>query len=144
LKTRKRFIKSRDLIYSAKGNIMKDKRSLLSTDEHQEPRTEEPFTCSECGENFTKPLLANVSSQGLVQSYYACPRCLTEVHVNDQAEVNSAEPSLAGEQLKAEHEKTEDESCQHFFGYLRKRSRETAIPEACLTCRKMIECMAAS
>jgi transcription initiation factor IIE alpha subunit len=123
---------------------MKDKRSPLASDERQESQTEErTFTCSECGESFAKPLLANVSSQGVVQTYYACPRCLTEVHENDKAETNGAEPSAAGEKLKEEQQKPENQDCQHFLGYLRKRPREAAIPEACLTCRRIIECMAA-
>jgi hypothetical protein len=124
---------------------MKDKKNPLTTDEHQEPQTEErTFTCSECGESFTKPLLANVSSQGLVQTYYACPRCLAEVRESGQTETSGAEPLAAGEELREEQVKPENEDCQHFLGYLRKRPKETAIPEACLTCRRIIECMAAS
>jgi hypothetical protein len=31
--------------------------------------------------------------------------------------------------------------CTHFLGYLKKRSKEAPIPDECLTCDKMIECM---
>ena len=124
---------------------MRDKRSLSATEEHQEAQTEErTFTCSECGESFAKPLLTNISSQGLVQTYYACPRCLTEVHENTQTETSGAEPLTVQEEVREGPAKAENEDCQHFLGYLRKRSRETAIPEACLTCRRIIECMATS
>ncbi len=30
--------------------------------------------------------------------------------------------------------------CPHYFGYLGTRPRKGAIPEQCLTCRKMIKC----
>jgi DNA-directed RNA polymerase subunit RPC12/RpoP len=122
---------------------MKDKRSPSPTEEHQEPQTEErTFTCSECGESFGKPLLANVSSQGHVQAYYACPRCLAEIREDDEAETDRNEPSASQEEPGKEQPKLQNENCQHFLGYLGKRPRETPIPEACLTCGKIIECMA--
>ncbi|MEM2971570.1 MAG: hypothetical protein QW270_04010 [Candidatus Bathyarchaeia archaeon] len=31
--------------------------------------------------------------------------------------------------------------CTHFFGYLSKRSAKDKIPEECLTCGKIVECM---
>jgi len=126
---------------------MRDKRSLPATEAHQEPRTEErAFTCSECGESFEKPLLANVSSQGLAQTYYACPRCLAEIRENAQTETETGgnELSAPREELGKEQPKPQNESCQHSLGYLRKRPKGTAIPETCLTCEKIIECMATS
>ncbi|MEM1539366.1 MAG: hypothetical protein QXW82_01250 [Candidatus Bathyarchaeia archaeon] len=34
-----------------------------------------------------------------------------------------------------------DAGCPHYFGYLRERPREEGIPEECLTCEKVVECM---
>jgi hypothetical protein len=31
--------------------------------------------------------------------------------------------------------------CQHFLGYLKKRPKGKSVPDECLTCNKMIECM---
>lgn len=31
--------------------------------------------------------------------------------------------------------------CAHYLGYLKKRGKSTPIPEECLTCSKMIDCM---
>ena len=31
--------------------------------------------------------------------------------------------------------------CAHHLGYLKRRPKNTPIPEECLTCSKMIECM---
>jgi hypothetical protein len=32
--------------------------------------------------------------------------------------------------------------CGHFMGYLKQRPRETPIPEECLLCDKMVDCLA--
>jgi hypothetical protein len=31
--------------------------------------------------------------------------------------------------------------CDHFFGFLNKRTKGTPVPEHCLTCDKMVECL---
>jgi len=31
--------------------------------------------------------------------------------------------------------------CPHYLGYLSKRPKDASIPDECLTCRKMVECM---
>lgn len=102
------------------------------------------FRCDECHNEFHKPLLATVSSHGNVQTYYACPRCLSKVdEVEHGRNAESREVSLSLESLKkvgaAKHEA--DVKCQHFVGFLKKRVKDAPIPDECLTCEKMIECM---
>ena len=105
----------------------------------------EVYTCSECHDEFSKPLLATVSSRGNVETYYACPRCLSKVSdvKRREAEEDKREASFSVEALKkagaVKHEA--DVKCQHFVGYLKKREKGVAIPDECLTCDKMIECM---
>jgi DNA-directed RNA polymerase subunit RPC12/RpoP len=101
------------------------------------------FKCDECGEEFHHPLLARNSSHGSVQTYYACPRCLTQVKEDRKQQVErSEEAPISLKELKRSSAKPEENvSCQHFFGYLGKRPKDTAIPEDCLVCEKMIECM---
>lgn len=104
--------------------------------------------CDECGEEFNQPLLARISSKGNTQTYYACPHCLTRVQEpekqqkaiekHDHEETHVAAPV---KELKTGANKEEVEGCQHFFGFLKKRPKDTAIPETCLICDKMIECM---
>lgn len=122
---------------------MKDKKNTSRTGEQDESQPEEKtcFICSECGESFEKPLLTSISSQGLVQSYYACPHCLGRIPENEEAETSTDEPSVGQKESGGEQPKPQNEKCQHFLGYLKKRSKETAIPEDCLTCQKIIECM---
>jgi DNA-directed RNA polymerase subunit RPC12/RpoP len=123
---------------------MKDKKSLPPSDEQDDPQNQVKtcFTCHECGENFEKPLLTNISSQGLVQTYYGCPYCLSKIPEKNEAEANNDEPPTLQKEAETQQPKTQNEKCQHFVGYLSKRPKETAIPEVCLTCDSIIECMA--
>jgi DNA-directed RNA polymerase subunit RPC12/RpoP len=109
--------------------------------------------CSACGEVFDAPLLAMVFSDYLVEEYYACPRCLSKVRSverREPAEVEVAEEEVdsLGSGLEMEVEDAMKEfaveeagGCQHHLGYLKQRTKNTPIPEECLTCSKMIECM---
>jgi DNA-directed RNA polymerase subunit RPC12/RpoP len=97
------------------------------------------YKCDECGEDFLKPLLTTLSSSGHSQIYYACPRCLTKVNVvthqhEEQHEEHRNEP-------RKPTTLEEEFKCQHFFGYLKKRPKDMPVPDACLTCDKMVECL---
>ncbi|MEM3641113.1 MAG: hypothetical protein QW468_04375 [Candidatus Bathyarchaeia archaeon] len=103
------------------------------------------FKCERCGEEFQKPLLATVSSAYSTQRYFACPRCLTKVDLvkESRGEEKREEEHSAREKAKPkEIPKSDDVKCAHFLGYLRRRSKDTPIPDDCLTCEKMIECLA--
>jgi len=103
---------------------------------------QEGLTCDECGKTYQRPILARVSSSGhVVKTYQACPHCMTKVH--------SAAAAPRSEGIKAailSKESTTmapglDGKCVHFFGYLNKRAKGTPVPERCLTCDKMVECL---
>jgi DNA-directed RNA polymerase subunit RPC12/RpoP len=49
--------------------------------------------------------------------YYACPHCMGKV------------------------EEIEREACQYFFSYLSKKDTNNPIPEDCVECKKVLECM---
>ena len=111
-----------------------------NNERHHHDQNHADIKCDECGEEFHTPLIAKITSQGLVQTYYACPRCLTKVP--ESRPQKSEEPSVSLKEMIKSPEKHEEKvSCEHFFGYLGKRPKDTAIPEDCLTCEKMIECM---
>jgi len=42
---------------------------------------------------------------------------------------------------KTEGEKAGPEGCPYHFGYLKEKGRDQPIPEKCLTCPKMLECL---
>ena len=116
----------------------------LNDDYHYLRENTTCFKCSECGEEFQKPILATVSSNISVQKYFACPRCFTKVgDVEGRKDRESKEVAFSAEEAKKAVAKFEESvKCDHFLGYLKKRSKDTAIPDECLTCDKMIECLA--
>ncbi len=82
--------------------------------------------------------------------YKACPYCLTEITTEKQV-LKSAKPKTAEESKSEEKtlakEKHVDQTvsettkCKHYFGYLSKRSPKESIPEECIICEKMVQCM---
>jgi len=101
------------------------------------------FTCNGCGGTFQKPILATISTTGQMQKYYACPRCMTEVRNVKVLEKDEEEEPIVS-MMEPKKLGTESESrvgCGHFFGYLKKRQKETPFPEECLTCGEMVECL---
>jgi hypothetical protein len=107
--------------------------------------------CKVCGEHIEEPLLAELHSGSIIEEYYACPRCLTKVGEveherkteRDEALDEEAElPMEVEEPVIVETEKSaETQGCPYYMGYLKKRQKGTAIPEGCLTCTQMIDCM---
>jgi len=108
--------------------------------------------CEACGETFETPLLAMVFSESATEEYYACPKCLSKVAsipkepeikeaytVEDALEDEVAESATA--EVAVEGNVEGPGSCVHYLGYLKSRPKNTSIPEECLTCSKMIDCM---
>jgi hypothetical protein len=147
------------------SSIKFDAGSSLISEPHESSK------CHICGEEYETPLFTVVSSGYLIAEYYACPRCLSKVHhvqrqkrvipVEEDEEEEKAEEEAVEEEIEqveeAEEvevvepepvefevkEKAEDVSgCTHNLGYLKRRPKNTPIPEECLTCNKMIDCMA--
>lgn len=116
----------------------------LSDDHYHFGEDNTCFKCDECGEKFRKPLLATISSNINIQKYYACPRCLTKVNiVEKQKREENRESVYQTKEVKKTTTKLEENvNCNHFVGYLKKRPKDTPFPEECLTCNKMIECLA--
>jgi hypothetical protein len=99
-------------------------------------------TCDECGTRFQKPLLATFTSQGSSEEYYACPRCLTKVAETETKQRRENEETPSAVRLGKVGTLLEgDVKCEHFMGYLKKRPKDTPIPDECLTCTKMVECL---
>lgn len=111
--------------------------------------------CSECGREFSKPILATNYSVGPAETYPACPYCLSKFDVKaleapgeEEREVKPQIKTLgerAGpkvvEEKKAEEKKVASVECSHRFGYLREKPKDAPIPEECLTCPMMLKCL---
>jgi hypothetical protein len=108
-----------------------------------------------CGRVFTSPLKAENIGSKKSGAYDACPYCLTEVTLEEN-------PAVAQEKEKPKTKKVEAEveeltvhpgaekpvkahpatlGCEHHFGYLSERSSKEKIPEECMTCEKIVQCM---
>ena len=111
---------------------------LNESDPH-EPETEDP-TCDECGKTYHKPILATVASSGNVHTYQACPHCMSRVHAANPPKTEEIKAAILSKQ-PAEKELQLEGKCGHFFGYLNKRPKGTPVPERCLTCEKMVDCL---
>ena len=120
----------------------------LENDNHALLETHESSRCDTCGEEFETPLFAVISSGYLREEYLACPRCLAKVRTVDRqkhVEPEEAEEEEAEEpevmEVKEKVEMEETVVCPHHMGYLKRRPKNSPIPEECLTCTKMIDCM---
>ena len=103
--------------------------------------------CDVCGEEFQHPLLAELISGDHAEEYHACPRCLTkvvEVKHQEKIEADEAdgeEVEIVEVQEESETVKPEDApTCPYYMGYLKKRQKNSPIPESCFVCSKMIDC----
>jgi len=114
------------------------------------------FTCSnlECGRVFVNPIIVQDLSLKNDSSYQACPYCLTEIITEKTFEVKDIESAQKKKETKIKEAKErihkiksvqqpflEEHKCPHHFGYLSERSRKEAIPEGCIICEKIVQCM---
>jgi DNA-directed RNA polymerase subunit RPC12/RpoP len=107
-------------------------------------KTHTGSVCNACGEILNAPLLATVFSDSPAQEYYACPKCLSKVRSvehREKAEVDNVVEEDNSLGINVEDTVAKEAGCAHHLGYLKTRPKNTSIPEECLTCSKIIECM---
>ncbi len=122
------------------------------------PQTEEEtvlMTCPNrsCGKIFAKPLKALNLQANSSGPYDACPYCLTEItrpeeSFNLPVDIPTDVPQEIVEEqvIEVVAEETIDapqqsSSCGFHLGYLSERNPKSEIPDECMTCKDMIECM---
>jgi|Deesub1362B_J571_1020462.scaffolds.fasta_scaffold04167_4 hypothetical protein len=91
----------------------------------------------ECARTFTKPLKATMKSEKGEKTYYACPYCLTEIKPRKQ----KSTPPVKNKQKENSKPQKMMEGCSHYLGYLKERPKNTPIPEECLLCTEMVQCL---
>lgn len=114
------------------------------------------FTCSNsgCGKVFNNPIIVQDLHSKNSSSYYACPYCLTEIMIEKTLEVEEGKQKPKAKRTKIKQAKThpietkstqqlspEIHKCPHHFGYLSQRSKNESIPEECMICEKIVQCM---
>jgi hypothetical protein len=80
------------------------------------------------------------------QPYDACPYCLTKITIQDEPTIeNKLEdlPKPETDRNSKQQAAVEDKipGCQHHLGYLSERAQKEQIPEECLVCQTIVECM---
>ena len=107
------------------------------------------FTCPNpsCRKVFTTPLKTlNLQQQDSTEPYNACPYCLTKI---------SEKPiKIEGKPEKVQLEKKQDKTkekifgddekppaCHYHMGYLSERTQKEQIPDECIVCKDIVDCM---
>lgn len=129
----------------------------LTSIKKSEMNTHETCVCpnDECGKTFDRPLQLTVLSSDPVETYPACPYCMSRIEIEEEKQKPTKEAPIAPKLsaratvLQREHEtereeakETSTQKCPRGFGYLKKRPKGTSIPDECLVCPKMIQCLA--
>ncbi len=114
------------------------------------------FTCSnpKCRRTFASPIIVQDLCSSDEVSYDACPYCLTEIVTRETMKTKSDEKDEKSESQTKESEEAKYKKlsqpaqpsegpaeCLYHFGYLSERSRDEEIPEVCMTCERLVQCM---
>lgn len=97
-------------------------------------------SCGRCGRTVSVPVrLTDLSRRPFEETYYACPFCFSRLDVENVEE--HLEHSHGHEKRVGGKVAVAVSNCSHDFGYLRSRPKDSAIPDECLTCPRILQCM---
>ncbi|MCW3995691.1 MAG: hypothetical protein NWE98_06025 [Candidatus Bathyarchaeota archaeon] len=105
------------------------------------------FTCpnAACKKTFDTPLKTVNLRLTPSRPYNACPFCLTKIA--DIETAKKSKPKQADNtvetavQASFSEKNTNPASCNYHLGYLSERSQNGQIPDECLTCKDIVDCM---
>ena len=94
-----------------------------------------------CGRVFSTPL-KTLNLQGSAEPYPACPYCLTKI-VDSKAKTDLSETEDEKSLFKEKSSKNKEKpsGCQHHLGFLSEREEKQQIPDECIVCKALLECM---
>jgi len=100
-------------------------------------------SCVHCGRAVSVPVrLTDLSHKPLQETYYACPFCLSRLDVEDVTEhLKHSHTHDKGGGMKVAAVVS---NCSHELGYLSSRPKDSTIPDECLICPKILQCMVKS
>jgi hypothetical protein len=106
------------------------------------------FTCQHpsCKKTFTVSLKTVNLQQTPTELYNACPYCLTKIKIIEkpaEIQVEKTQPKENHFETKEKLFKNKDKSvtCNYHPGYLSERNSKEQIPDECLVCKDIVECM---
>jgi len=123
------------------GSLVMKKKETITESQSQ--------TCPNpsCGRVFTSPIKAKNLCSKKAEVYNACPFCLTEINLEkssttiEEKETRSEQPIIYSKKKALAEPSPKVQGCTHHFGYLSNRSVKDKIPEECMTCEKIVQCM---
>jgi DNA-directed RNA polymerase subunit RPC12/RpoP len=116
-------------------------------------------SCLHCGRAVPSPVrLTNLTHKPKEETYYACPFCFSRleteevpdhlecVHGHSGLNASSAVNVLhsRSEKNATKFAETSSTNCAHGYGYLNNRPKDASIPDECLTCARILQCMTKS
>jgi len=97
-------------------------------------------SCGRCGRVVSTPVrLTDFSRRPVEETYYACPFCFSRLDVEDVTD--HFERVHTPDKRSSEKLGVIVSKCSHEFGYLRNRPKDSSIPDECLTCPRILQCM---
>jgi len=100
-------------------------------------------SCLHCGRAVSAPVrLTDLSRKPFKETYYACPFCFSRLDIEDVTE--HLEHSHGREKSDGRKIAVTVSNCPHEIGYLRSRPKDSAIPDECLICPRILQCMISS
>ena len=113
-----------------------------------DPKTKKnvTLTCpnTACMKVITNPLKTLNRQQSSKEPYYACPYCLTEINITETENNPSPEKQAADADVLEEKPSYNIENtsvCNHYFGYMSEKEHKQQMPDECMLCSQIIDCM---
>lgn len=101
--------------------------------------------CEACGRIFVNSIQLTNHSATPMETYDACPFCFAKQKDLrfEQTEVKTSNTSKSVKTPLStiDNSASKQKDCPHEFGYLKTRPKNMSVPDACLTCPKMIQCL---
>jgi len=112
----------------------------------KEKRGKKTFTCPNpaCRKTFMTSLKTLNLQQDSAQTYAACPFCLTkitEVQIEDSNKPEKTQVETIHSKEKPNGSKEKPSACQYHLGYLSEREKTQQIPDKCIICQDIVDCM---
>jgi hypothetical protein len=104
------------------------------------------FTCQNpsCKKTFTAPLKTLNLQQTAPEPYFTCPHCLTKIETIDGSLKADEKAQLKVNQVESKEKLDNNDNaaaCNYHPGYLSERTQKEQIPDDCLVCKDIVDCM---
>jgi len=118
---------------------MKRKDTMMESQSHICPNPS-------CGKSFITPIKVENLCSKTTEVYDACPFCLIEITVEKNLEPIEEKKTVTVQKDAPKKEGLAElsppvQKCAHHLGYLSKRPSKDKIPEECIVCENIVQCM---